>query len=154
MKIILQILLFVSLISCNGYVNQCSNKYDNEIPKTIDEELNFAKEQIIENIDSLQKWNVINKKLIGQEAGILANINLGLWNLIDGAYLESITIKSENLILFEYYTNSCTYKEEYIVFNGSNMEEIKIFKNSKIRVDSIKANWNLIRVKKELETEK
>ena len=81
MKIILQILLFVSIISCNEYVNQCSNKYDNEIPKTIDEELNFAKEQIIENIDSLQKWNVINKKLIGQEAGILANINLGLWNL-------------------------------------------------------------------------
>jgi len=121
--------------------------YDNEIPENIDEELLFVNNLIIENIDSLRNWNIIDKKLAGQKAGILANINLGLWNLIDGAYLESITIKSKNLIFFEYMTNSCDWKEEYIIYNSDKLQYNQFFKDSKIKVDSIQEDWDIIRVK-------
>jgi len=147
MKITLQILITVTLISCQGLGNQCSNMYDNEIPENIDEELLFVNNLIIENIDSLRNWNIIDKKLAGQKAGILANINLGLWNLIDGAYLESITIKSKNLIFFEYMTNSCDWKEEYIIYNSDKLQYNQFFKDSKIKVDSIQEDWDIIRVK-------
>lgn len=136
------------LLSCQGIENECSNRYDNNVPASIDRELIFAKDQIIANIDSLRVWKEVNKKLIGQEAGILAHIDLRLWNLIDGAYLESITIKDEKLILFEYYTHSCDWEEEYILFNKSNRKMHDLFKDSKIKVDSIKPNWLLIKVKK------
>ena len=142
-----QILIMVILSSCLGTGNDCISKYDNDIPETIDEELTFAQKLIIDNIDSLQTWDVINKKLLGQKAGVLAGINLGLWNLIDGAYLESITIKNENLILFEYVINSCTWKKEYIIFNDKKVNYNLLFKNSIIKADSIQTNWDIVRIK-------
>lgn len=147
MKITLQTLIAVILISCQGTGNECSNMYNNEIPKSVDEELIWAKNLINENIDSLRKWDVIDKKLAGQKAGVLANANVGLWNLIDSLYLKSITVKNENLIFFEYMTNSCDWKEEYIIYNSDKVNYNQLFKGSKIKVDPIQENWHIIRVK-------
>lgn len=146
MNKIFPILLLLFLISCDFLETKCSNRNDHIIPESIDEELIFAQMQIAENMDSLRYWEGINKRLAGQKAGVLANI--GLWNYIDSGYLESITIENENLILFEFYTVSCDWNREYMIYNKDLNQVKELFEEATIKVDFVQPNWHLVKVKK------
>lgn len=148
MKTILLVLILITLASCLSLDSNCSESQDNSIPISIEKELILAKNQLVERFDSIQAWNLIDQKLAGQKAGILANISMGLWNLIDGAYLESITVKNEHLIFFEFYTNACKWKKEYVVYNNQGTALPSYFKDQEIKIDTIQLKWQFIRVRK------
>ena len=141
---IISIVAFL-LLSCGS--NNCSNRHDEKLIIDINQELVPAREIIKTNIDSIEKFDLLNKTLAHQKAGGYAAIGKGeIWHLIDGAYMESILVKDSNLIYFEMHTVSCDWNNEFIVYQ-THKDTSFLNQFSKTKIDTIQKNWYRIQAK-------